>query len=318
MITAPRIIAWLLPLALLLGCGAESDQIVYGIQAHSFANSEWSEPVNLGSVVNSSFTDANAALSPDEHTMYFVSNRSGSLGETDIWASHRQCLTCPWETPVNLGAPVNSTAQDASPTLSADGRLLFFFSSRPGGGGLDIYVSPRIGTGAAGDVWGPPINLGPDVNTAGAEQGVHYSREGGTPTAGLYFNRIGPSGTGDIFHVFIDNDGVPLGPAVLLTELSDPSSADQKVTVRNNGLELFMSTGRAGTFGNFDIWVFTRQTPQDPWSSPSHLDAPVNTGDIDSQPSLSRDGRTLIFTSNRLGGSGGNDLWMSTRTQSEH
>lgn len=165
-------------------------------------------------------------------------------------------------------------------------------------------------------MWGPPINLGPDVNTAGAEQGVHYSREGGTATAGLYFNRIGPSGTGDVFHVFIDNDGAPLGPAVLLTELSDASAADQKVTVRTDGLELFLSSLRAGTFGGFDIWVFTRQRPQDPWSSPLHLDAPVNTGDLDSQPSLSRDGRTLIFTSNRLGGSGNNDLWMSTRTQS--
>lgn len=316
MSTAPRVLASLVPLALLFACDPQSQQSVVGLQAHAFANAAWSPPVNLGPVVNSSALDANAALSPDEHTMYFVSNRPGSLGETDIWASHRQCLECPWETPVNLGAPINTTAQDASPTLSADGRLLFFFSGRLGGGGLDIYVSHRIGASAAGDVWGPPINLGPDVNTAGAEQGVHYSREGGTATAGLYFNRIGPSGTLDIFQVFIDNDGVPLGPAVLLTELSDASAADQKVTVRVDGLELFLSSLRAGTFGSFDMWVFTRQTPRDPWSSPSHLAAPLNTGDIDSQPSLSRDGRTLIFTSNRLGGSGGNDLWMSTRTPS--
>jgi hypothetical protein len=312
--TAPRLIPSLVPLALLLACGTESPELAFELQANRFASSEWSDPVNLGPVVNSSANDANAALSPDEHTMYFVSNRPGSLGETDIWASHRQCLGCPWATPQNLGTPINSTAADASPTLSADGRLLCFFSGRPGGGGLDIYVSHRSGTSAAGDVWGPPINLGPDVNTAGAEQGVHYSREGGTPTAGLYFNRIGPSGTGDIFHVFIDNDGVPLGPTVLLPELSDPLTADQKVTVRNDGLELLLSSLRAGTFGNFDIWSFTRQTPRDPWSGPSHFDAPLNTGDIDSQPSLWRDGRTLIFTSNRLGGSGGNDLWMSTRT----
>lgn len=306
-----------LVLAVLLGaCRTESDQVVFTVQTHRFAGSEWSAPVNLGPVVNSSANDVNAALSPDEHTMYFVSNRLGSLGETDIWASHRQCLECPWEAPLNLGAPINSTSQDASPTLSADGRLLFFFSGRPGGGGLDIYVSRRIGTSAAGDVWGPPINLGPDVNTPGAEQGVHYSRDGATPTAGLYFNRIGPSGSLDIFHVSIDNDGMPLGPGVPVAELNDPLTADQKVTVRNDGLELLLSSQRAGAFGNFDIWVFSRQTPRDPWSGPSHPDAPLNTTEIDSQPSLSRDGRTLIFTSNRLGGSGGNDLWMSTRTPS--
>lgn len=313
MTTAQRMPASLATLALVLACGTESDQVVFLLQADRFAGSEWSDPVNLGALVNSSANDANAALSPDELTLYFVSNRPGTLGETDIWASHRQCLECPWNPPQNLGAPINSTAPDGSPSLSADGRLLFFFSGRPGGGGLDIYVSHRISTSAAGDEWGPPINVGPDVNTAGAEQGVHYSREGATPTAGLYFNRIGPTGTGDIFHVFIDNDGVPLGPAVLLAELSDPSTADQKVTVRNDALELLLSSQRTETFGNFDIWVFSRQTPRDPWSSPSHFDAPLNTSDIDSQPSLSRDGRTLIFTSNRAVGSGGNDLWMSTR-----
>jgi hypothetical protein len=314
--TVSRRLASLLPLAWLLACGQDSNSVVFQLQADRFAGAEWSDPVNLGPVVNSSANDVNAALSPDEHAMYFVSNRPGSLGLTDIWASHRQCLECPWEAPQNLGAPINSTAQDASPTLSADGRLLFFFSGRPGGGGLDIYVSQRIGTSAAGDVWGPPINLGPDVNTAGAEQGVHYSREGGTPTAGLYFNRIGPSGTGDIFHVFIDNDGMPLGPAVLLPELSDPLTLDQKVTVRNDGLELFLSRLRAGTVGDFDIWRFRRQTPQDPWSDPARQGAPLNTGDLDSQPSLSRDGRTLIFASNRAGSVGGNDLWMTTRTPS--
>lgn len=312
MTTVPRIAALGL-LTMLLACGTESPELVIELRANRFADSEWSAPVNLGPVVNSDSNDQNAALSPDEHTMYFVSTRPGGLGLTDIWASHRQCLECPWEGPQNLGAPINSTAQDGSPSLSTDGRMLFFFSARPGGGGPDVYVSHRIGTSAAGDQWGPPINLGPNVNTAGAEQGVHYSREGGTPTAGLYFNRVGPGGTGDVFHVFIDNDGVPLGPAVLLPELSDPLSADQKVTVRNDGLELFLSSQRTGTFGGFDIWVFSRQTPRDPWSAPTHLGGPVNTPDIDSQPNLSRDGRTLIFTSNRPGGSGGNDLWISTR-----
>jgi len=177
-------------------------------------------------------------------------------------------------------------------------------------------VSHRVSTGADGDTWGPPVNLGPDVNTAGAENGSYYVREGGEPNAVLYFNRTPAGGSLDIYRVSLTNDGVPLGPAVAVPELNDPAGADQKVAVRTDGLELLLSSTRDGGFGSFDLWVFTRQTVHDPWSSPVHLDAPINTPDIDSQPSLSRDGRTLIFTSIRPGGLGVQDLWMSTRTPS--
>jgi len=54
----------------------------------------------------------------------------------------------------------------------------------------------------------------------------------------------------------------------------------------------------------------------EPWSSPVNLGAPLNTAFLDAQPTLSNDGRTLIFASNRPGGFGGNDLWISTRTPS--
>jgi len=315
MTIAPRTLP-LAPLALLLACSPGSDEIVYGLQADRFANSEWSEPVNLGPVVNSSAGDMNAGLSPDEHTLYFISNRPDGLGGNDIWASHRQCMTCPWETPYNLGAPINSAAGEGAPTLSANGRMLFFFTTRSDGfGGADIYVSHRIGTNQDGDVWGDPVNLGPNVNTAGLENGAYYVREGGGPNAVLYFNRVLPGGTLDIYKASLSNDGVPVGPAVAVSELNDPAAADQKVAVRTDGLELLLSSTRAGSFGGFDLWVSSRQTPHDAWSTPSHLGAPPNTTDVDSQPNLSRDGRTLIFTSSRLGGSGGNDLWMSTRRQ---
>src|SRR6266571_1199734 len=170
-----------------LACGIQADRAVSALQADRFAGSEWSDPVNLGPLINSSALDGNAGLSPDGLTLYFVSARPGGLGNNDIWVSHRQCVPCDWEAPVNLGAPINSDAAEGAPTLSEDGRLLFFFSARPGGlGGADIYVSHRTGTNEDGDTWGPPVNLGSDVNTAGPENGSYYVREGGEPTATLY------------------------------------------------------------------------------------------------------------------------------------
>src|SRR5467141_2987845 len=218
--------------ALLVGCRAQSDQVVFGLQADRFASSEWSDPVSLGPVVNSGFVDANASLSPNGHALYFISTRPGGFGSNDIWMSERQCLACPWEAPVNLGAVINTDAIEASPTVSEDGRLLFFYSTKAGGfGGADIYVSHRISTSAAGDVWGEPVNLGPDVNTVAAEQGPYYVKITGEANASVYFNRAG-SGNTDIYKVFISNDGVPLVPPVLVPELSDPSGFDQTVAVR--------------------------------------------------------------------------------------
>ncbi|HEY3221564.1 MAG TPA: hypothetical protein VGJ80_12600 [Gemmatimonadales bacterium] len=301
-------------IVLLAACRPEADPMGFAFAVDRFDGSEWSEPVNLGPLINSSALDANAGLSPDDHTIYFVSARPGGVGGNDIWMAHRQCLPCDWEAPVNLGAPINSNLGEGAPTVSEDGRLLFFFSGRSGGlGNTDIYVSHRVSTGADGDVWGPPENLGPDVNTSGAEQGAYYVKVTGEANASLYFNRLGPSGSTDIYKVFVSNDGVPLGPAVLVPELSDPSGVDQKVAVRTDGHELFFASIRSDGFGNFDIYRLTRQSISDPWSAPEHLDAPINGPDVDSQPSLSRDGRTLIFTSIRTGGYGLQDLWMSTR-----
>jgi Tol biopolymer transport system component len=173
-------------------------------------------------------------------------------------------------------------------------------------------VSHRISTGADGDVWGDPVNLGPDVNTAGNEQAAYWVRDGGEGAATLYFNRTLVDGSQDIYKVFLSNDGEPLGPAVAVSEINSPS-ADQKVAVSTDGHELLLSSNRVGSFGDVDIWRFTRQGIHDAWSAAEHIGAPLNTPFNDSQPSLSRDGRTLFFTSTRPGGSGGADLWMSTR-----
>jgi len=307
----------LLVFALLIGCGPETRPLPFELQAHSFARSEWSEPVNLGPVVNSCASDINATLSPDELSLYFTSNRAGL---NDIWVSRRASVDAPWGVPANVAA-LNSPLDDGSPSLSYDGHLIFFNSGRAGGfGAADLYVSHR--TDPNDDFgWETPVNLGPLVNTAGGERGPDVyagagegGAEGGPAT--LYFNRgnIGQQGA-DLYAAPITHSGEPLGPAELLSELSAPGANDAGQTIRGDGREILFWSTRPGGFGSADIWVSVRRSVHDSWSTPENLGAAVNTAYAEERPNLSRDGRTLIFDSDRPGGCG-QDIWMSTRTPS--
>jgi hypothetical protein len=80
--------------------------------------------------------------------IFFYSGRAGGIaGSTDLWTSTRASVDEPWSTPVDVGAPVDSSVTEIHPYLSADGRSLVFSSTRPGGSGSsDLYVATRTVT----------------------------------------------------------------------------------------------------------------------------------------------------------------------------
>src|SRR5207245_11631005 len=81
-----------------------------------------------------------------------------------------------WSTPVNLGPVINSVLRENGPAISKDGLSLYFGSFRAGGfGGCDIWVSHRA---RVDESWGPPVHLGPTINTAILEAGPAFSRHG--------------------------------------------------------------------------------------------------------------------------------------------
>jgi Tol biopolymer transport system component len=277
--------------------------------------SAWSEPVNLGAMINSAASETNENLSPDELSLYFASIRAGGQGLEDLYVSRRASRNSPWEAAVNIGTVINTAGRESGPSLSDDGYRLYFFSTRPGGfGGSDIYVSYRTDT--EDDLaWGTPINLGPNVNTAADESGSEYVAHERQGFASLYFNRrSAPVATADfnIYSVPLDDDGFPSEPAAPIAELNT-SASEIAPEVSTNGRMVLITSNRLGTLGDNDLWIATRQNVHDAWSMPENLGAPINTTFNDRQASLSRDGRTLIFTSSRPGGFGSDDLWMSTR-----
>jgi len=277
--------------------------------------SPWLAPANLGSDVNSAFNEQGPAVSKDGLSLYFGSDRPGGFGGLDIWVSQRSDRDAAWGPPVNLGATVNTADTDNIPSLSRDEHWLFFNSNRPGGfGGIDIWASYREHTWD--DLaWQSPINVGSDVNSPFSDQAASYfaNDSGGVPL--LFFNSDRPGGKGltDIYVSELQSDG-SFGPASPVTELNSPS-VDQRPSVRFDGLELFFFSSRTGTLGFADLWVAVRDTVVDPWSEPANLGPLVNSTVNDLQPYIAPDRRTLYFASNRAGGFGGLDLYVTTRVR---
>ena len=120
----------------------------------------WTSPQNLGQSVNSPEWESQPSLSADGRTLYFVSDRKGSLGKRDIWVSKLDSTNM-WAKATNLGNPINTIEDDLSPFIHANGKTLFFASEgHVGMGGLDLYFTENQQS-----KWLKPENLGYPLNT---------------------------------------------------------------------------------------------------------------------------------------------------------
>jgi hypothetical protein len=294
----------------------------------------WSTPANLGPVVNSQFNDRFPAISRDGLSLYFQSDRPEGVNGAnpgqvpELWVSKRGSFDAPWQTPINLDAynsvpVINSIGNNTGgPNFSPDGHQMFFFSARPrpdACGANDLYVSWR--KNKRDDFgWQEPANLGCIINSPQDDNVPNYFEDEETGIISMYFasNRPGgpPGSLPGSFHIYVSTleDDALFGAAVLVPELSSAYD-DTTTAIRHDGLEFFVrSTRPEGRIGLEDIFVSTRESTADHWSTPVSLGSPINyPGYKPAAPSLSWDGTTLYFWSNRPGGIGGQDLYVSTR-----
>ena len=227
--------------AILLGGGSAIADFTFGT------------PTTLWPTLNSPYMDGSPIVAANGLSLIFASDLPNGDGECNLWVTTRATVEDDWGALVSL-ANVNSSADEAGPSLSADGRSLFFSSfvgtPRPGGHGkCDIWVTTRA---TASDPWGPPVNLDPPVNTLN--------------------NDFGPFIWGD-------------------------------------GCTLLFSSDRDGGSGSYDLWMTTRETTDNEWATPVPLEN-VNSGGPELLPAMSPDGRILFF---QRGYGGTTDLWMATR-----
>jgi Tol biopolymer transport system component len=207
---------------------------------------------------------------------------------------------------------------------------MFFSTNRPGGfGNFDIWASRRANPHDDFG-WQPPVNLGPSINTAAFEAAPHYFEKKGCGVPELFFTGGRAGGLGD-FDSYVSafapegddhSSGNRVGEgsfrlASLVFELSSPQR-DARPNLRDDGLEIFFYSDRPDSIGgSLDLWTSMRETCLDSWSTPVNLGSTVNSEFVEQHPTLSCDGETLIFSSNRPGGFGLSDLYMITRTKLE-
>jgi Tol biopolymer transport system component len=276
--------------------------------AHAMSFDPWQPAQNLESVggddnLNTGALEGCPSISRDGLRLFFASNRVGGYGGLDIYISTRASVNEPWGAPVNAGTPINTSGDEFCPTPRRDGHGLLFVSTRAGGcGGSDMYSTrwhPLRG-------WAQPVNLGCDVNSSADEASPFIVGDE------LYFSST-RSGTSHIYVAPIaEDDGI--GTPVLAQGLNS-SASDARPNLRRDGLEIFFDSTRAGGCGGADLWTSTRVSTSDPWATPTDLGCDVNSSANDLRSSLSWDGRHLYFGSNRIGGEGNLDLYVTTRAR---
>ncbi|MBK7712763.1 MAG: OmpA family protein [Bacteroidales bacterium] len=208
--------------------------------------SKWSTPVPV-EVINSDFEDGTPSFSTDYREIYFTRCEAGKREKKGCEIMYSKRTGDAWSEPKNTGILPDSVVA-AHPALSPDGLTLYFVSDIPEGfGKKDIWESTRS---KAGESWSKPVNLGPDINTAGDEL-FPYCREDRT----LYFSSDGHIGMGglDIFSARAQPDG-----SWIVKNLKPPVNSfadDFGIAFENSEERGIFSSTRKGK-GDDDLYSF--------------------------------------------------------------
>lgn len=206
--------------------------------------------------INGKYHDGAPTFTPDGQTMIFSRNNgsgTNSKGVIDLKTYAAKHVNGKWEQVEAL--PFNNdNYSTCHPTLTADGKVLFFASNRPGGyGGMDIY-----GVKKEGEKWGTPINLGPNVNSVGDEIFPFV-----TASNNLYFSSDGRQGMGglDVYSVMMLD--LEASQAMRLPAPINSSHDDFAFTSDKSEFKGYLTSDRPGGKGQDDIyrWNFNGVRP---------------------------------------------------------
>ncbi len=219
------------------------------------ADSGWSEALPLNSI-NTLNNEGMQSISRDGQTMIFTwcHDRQG-YGSCDLYLTQKKG-SGDWSKPTNLGPLINTRDWDAQPSLSADGRVLVFSSTRPGGvGESDLWWSQLDSAG----FWSKAVPLPGRVNTAGKEQTPFLHADGKT----LYFSSTGHPGLGD-FDLYVSRYNKQTGwqQPVNLGYPLNTSGHEGAMSLGLDGYSAYFATDRMlSETGRSGLYIYQFQLP---------------------------------------------------------
>ena len=206
----------------------------------------FSEPMRLKAAFNTKYEDMASSYCEVTQTLYF-SISTDNYQSCDIYSSKRNGNN--WGTAVKLGNGVNSNFWDGYPSISPDGKTLYFVSDRPGGiGGKDIYFSTQQADGN----WSDARNIGRAINTRLDEITPHIDSFG----TRLYFSSNRSDGLGgfDIYYSEFEASNLWSDAKNMRAPINSSGDDMFYVTTKEKGLS-FLSSNRRKSMGLFDIYM---------------------------------------------------------------
>ncbi len=237
--------------------GGEKDELgnyMEDIYVSTKTKTGWSKAKGIGNKINTIYHEATIGISPDGQTILIYKD---DMGDGNIYSTILNGDI--WGTPIKLNDNINTKYWEPSAFISANGKIIYFISNKPGGfGGRDLYMSNLT---AEGD-WGKAENMGPNINTPYDEDSPFIHPDGVT----LSFSSNGHNTMGgfDIFTSLLSPDGnwsEPVNVGYPINTTYD----DVFYTVSPNGRNAYFSSFREGGLGEKDLYLATflekKETP---------------------------------------------------------
>jgi len=200
-------------------CNRPSGKGRCDIWTTSKSGDSWVPAKNLGDKINTKYNEANASISPDNKTLYFVSDRPGGLGGWDIYYSVKKD-NGEWDEPKNIGPAINTADNEIYVFIHWDGTTLYFSSDGRGGfGSADLFVSKKLGKEWTDLGWSDPANLGPVVNSP--EKDTYFSIPASGDFAYFSSTRSDTIGLEDLYTIPVPAIGKPLGLTLVYGVVAD-------------------------------------------------------------------------------------------------
>ena len=221
-----------------------------------YDTASWGKAYNIGPPVNTEMNEGAPAFSPDGRFIIFTAcekydeygaNRTG-FGSCDFFYTKKVGKS--WSVPENIGQPVNSGAWETQPSISSDGKTLYFIRGSKGNhNNSDIYYSTRKDDGT----WSDPVNIGDEINTPLREESVFIHPDNKT----LYFSSEGLMGMGgfDLYMSKKDSLG-HWGKPVNLGYPINSCGNETSLFINAKGELAYFSSDRKGGYGKLDIYSF--------------------------------------------------------------